>query len=51
MGSAMLILENLKKKGYVGAVYGSLNKFQERFAMVSEGSLMQAEELQNPIGK
>ncbi len=50
-GAAMLILENLKNKEYVKAVYGSLSKLPERFAMVSKDSLRMAEELQHPLEK
>jgi hypothetical protein len=50
-GAAMLILENLKNKEYVKAVYGSISKLPERFAMVSKDSLRMAEELQHPLEK
>ena len=50
-GAAMLLLENMKNKEYVKAVYGSLSKLPERIAMVSKDSLRMAEELQHPLEK
>ena len=50
-GVAMLILENMKNKEYVKAVYGSLSKLPERFAIVSKDSLRMADELQHPLEK
>ena len=50
-GAAMLLLENMKNKEYVKAVYGSLSKLTERFAMVSKDSHRIADELQHPLEK
>lgn len=50
-GVAMLILENMKNKEYVKAVYGSLSKLPERFATVLKDSLRIADELQHPLKK
>ncbi len=50
-GSGMLILENLKNKEYVKAVYGSLSELPKRFASVSRESLRISEMLEHPMEK